>query len=190
MSRERGELFAGKKKGVEGVGRMVNSVPCDPLVSACRQCLAGQRILEAQGEKNASGFLPFVLLSGQVLDSTVWGGSFQDRRPCLQGSTGGLFAITAFWPIPPALGSTTPSIRLDGDGRLEVCTLIGPSSSTFSFNKKKSLSSKKRTTKGSQRSPPAKGGTYKGLPTLPGAFLGPQHTAKDLLVHLEMYSRV
>lgn len=137
MSRERGELFAGKKKGVEGVGRMVNSVPCDPLVSACRQCLAGQRILEAQGEKNASGFLPFVLLSGQVLDSTIWGGSFQDRRPCLQGSTGGLFAVTAFWPIPPALGSTTPSIRLDGDGRLEVCTLIGPSSSTFSFNKKK-----------------------------------------------------
>lgn len=60
----------------------------------------------------------------------------------------------------------------------------------FHSTKKKTLSSKKRTTKGSQRSPPAKGGTYKGLPTLPGAFLGPQHTAKDLLVHLEMYSRV
>lgn len=48
-----------REKGTCGVRRrMVNSVPCDPLISACRQCPDGQRILEAQ-EKNKSAFFPF-----------------------------------------------------------------------------------------------------------------------------------
>lgn len=85
---------------------MVNFVPRDPLVSACRQCLAGQRILEAQG-KNVSAFFPFALCSGWVLDSTVWEVLSRTEDGVFRDHPGDSF-LSLLLTHPPALGSTIP----------------------------------------------------------------------------------
>lgn len=138
---------------------MVNLLPCEPLVSASTVSCPPED-LRSPRKKNSSALFPFASCSGWVLDSTFWGGTFQDKRPCLQGPAGGLFAITGLWPIPQLwVPQSHKSARIEMANwnciRLSYQVLA-----TFSFSTKMSLSSSNKTTKRSQRSPPPCKGRY------------------------------
>lgn len=78
---------------------MVNLVSCDPLVSACRQRLDGQRILEAQG-RNESAFFPLSTLLQLGAGQHCLRRFFLGQKTMSLGPTKDPVSLPAFWPIP------------------------------------------------------------------------------------------
>lgn len=77
---------------------MVNLVSCDLLVSACRQYLNSQRILEAQG-KNESAFFPLSTLLQLGAGQHSLSRFFLGQKTMSLGTTKGPVSLRAFWPI-------------------------------------------------------------------------------------------
>lgn len=132
MSWKRREPFT-EERGDEGWGE--ERCPGIPLVSACRQCLAGQSILDAQG-KSESAFFPlhsavvgcWTALSEKVLSRT------EDH--VLRDHHGPLCNHRVL-AHPPARNLTISYINLNRDCKLEVCT---PSSASNFFIQHKNTS--------------------------------------------------
>ena len=138
---------------------MVNSLPCEPLVSASTVSCPPEDLRSPRKKKGIST-LSLCQLQWLGAGQHFLGRYFQDKRSCLQGPAGGLFAITGFWPIPQLwVPQSHKSAQIEMASwnciRLSYQVLA-----TFSFSTKMSLSSSNKTTKRSRRSPPPCKGRY------------------------------